>query len=144
VRLLDAPDTHPTAEQKRAVMKVPYVGMKAAITLNTAFTPRADSRVLRRPMRSDRFPHTTPPNIMPRNVMPPATRKADGHSARLQNICTHRSLLPKHFIELSDCVFQMVCLRIYDKITCIIYPFYPQKLALTSPTRGGRSVGIVR
>jgi len=25
-----------------------------------------------------------------------------------------------------------------------VTPFYPQKLALTSPTGGGRSVGIVR
>jgi len=25
-----------------------------------------------------------------------------------------------------------------------VIPFYPQKLALTSPTGGGRSVGIVR
>jgi hypothetical protein len=58
-------------------MNVPYVGMKAAITLNTAFTPSADRRVLRRPMRSDKLPHTTPPTIMPRNVMPPATDSQD-------------------------------------------------------------------
>jgi hypothetical protein len=69
--------THPTAEQNRAVMKVPYVGMKAAITLNTAFTPSADKRVLRRPIRSDKLPHTTPPTIMPRKVMPPATDSQD-------------------------------------------------------------------
>jgi hypothetical protein len=67
--------THPTAEQNRAVMKVPYVGMKAAMTLNTTFTPSADIRVLRRPMRSDKLPHTTPPTIMPMNVMPPATQR---------------------------------------------------------------------
>ena len=30
--------------------------------------------------------------------------------------------------------------RCADHVT----PLYPQKLALTSPTRGGRSVGIVR
>ena len=31
-------------------------------------------------------------------------------------------------------------IRCADHVT----PFYPQKLALTSPTGGGRSVGIVR
>jgi hypothetical protein len=58
-------------------MNVPYVGMKAAMTLKTAFTPSADRRVLRRPMRSDKLPHTTPPTIMPTNVMPPATVSQD-------------------------------------------------------------------
>jgi hypothetical protein len=36
--------------------------------------------------------------------------------------------------------------KIYNFNNFIIYatPLYPQKLALTSPTNGGRSVGIVR
>jgi hypothetical protein len=36
-------------------------------------TPSADRTVLRRPIRSDKLPHTTAPTIIPRNVMPPVT-----------------------------------------------------------------------
>jgi hypothetical protein len=41
---------------------------------------------------------------------------------------------------LAIIVFQAVGTRCADHVT----PLYPQRLALTSPTGGGRSVGIVR
>lgn len=62
---------YPTALQNLAVMNVPYVGMKAAITLNPALTPRAESRVLRRPILSAKFPHRVAPTIIPTNVIAP-------------------------------------------------------------------------
>ena len=53
-----------------------------------------------------------------------------------------------HFMKMkSDYIYMCVCValtavgtRCADHVT----PLYPQKLALTSPTGGGRSVGIVR
>lgn len=53
-------------------MKGPRVGMKAAMTLKTALTPRQDRRVRLRPMRSDRLPHTMEPQAIPTRVMEPA------------------------------------------------------------------------
>jgi hypothetical protein len=44
------------------------------------------------------------------------------------------------FLILSVKVLTAVGTRCADHVT----PLYPQKLALTSPTGGGRSVGIVR
>ena len=41
---------------------------------------------------------------------------------------------------MSDFLLTAVGTRCADHVT----PIYPQKLALTSPTGGGRSVGIVR
>jgi hypothetical protein len=32
----------------------------------------------------------------------------------------------------------------YERMKMALHPLYPQKLALTSPTSGGRSVDIVR
>ena len=52
-------------------MKVPYVGMKAAMAPKAALTLSDDMSVLRLPRRSARPPQTKPPIIIPKKVMAP-------------------------------------------------------------------------
>ena len=53
--------TDPSAAANRAVMKVPYVGIRAAIVLKTAVTTIAVRRALRRPTLSERVPQIRAP-----------------------------------------------------------------------------------
>jgi hypothetical protein len=54
--------------------------------------------------------------------------------------CVLIHLHPVHFITIYLSKITAVGIRCADHVT----PLFPQKLALTSPTGGGRSVGIVR
>jgi hypothetical protein len=55
-------------------------------------------------------------------------------------LCNFKVSLSVFVIVYLECVLHVFAFRRTDHAT----PLYPQKLALTSPTSGGRSVGIVR